>query len=81
MGPVLHFLEVEELIMNKAKSGAKLPILTVIPANPTEALKEGVQHGTPQHGTKDFAEDIRDGLHAKVRDARSAQVRGSDVDD
>ncbi len=78
MGRVLQPLRVEVLIMNKPNSGVKLPILTVVPTDPNETLKEGFQRGTPKHGTKDFSEDVREGLHPKVRDAKSAQVRGSD---
>jgi predicted small metal-binding protein len=44
--------------------------------NDDEILKQAAQHGQQEHGIKDFSEDIQAGLRAKIRDVRSAQIRG-----
>jgi predicted small metal-binding protein len=41
-----------------------------------EVLKQAAQHGQQEHGTRDFSEDIREGLRAKIRDVKSPQIRG-----
>jgi predicted small metal-binding protein len=41
-----------------------------------EVLKQAAQHGQQEHGTKDFVEDVREGLKAKIRDVKSSQIRG-----
>lgn len=40
-----------------------------------EVLRQAAQHGQQEHGTKDFSEDIRAGLRAKIRDVKSARIR------
>jgi predicted small metal-binding protein len=42
-----------------------------------EILKKAAQHGQQEHGTKEFAEDIRQGVRSKIRDVKSSQIRGS----
>ena len=41
-----------------------------------ETLKNAAQHGQPEHGRKEFNEDIVEGAHAKTRDVKSPQIRG-----
>lgn len=45
--------------------------------NDDEVLRQAAHHGQQKHGTKDFAEDIRAGLKAKIRDVKSPQLRGN----
>jgi predicted small metal-binding protein len=41
-----------------------------------DLLKQAAQHGQQEHGSKDFSEDIQAGLRAKIRDVKSARIRG-----
>jgi predicted small metal-binding protein len=44
--------------------------------NEDEVMNGVIYHGQQKHGTKDFSEDVRQGLRAKIRDVESPQIRG-----
>ena len=46
-----------------------------------QTLENAAQHGQPEHGRKEFNEDIVDGFRATTRDVKSSQIRGGRIDE
>jgi predicted small metal-binding protein len=62
--------------MKELKCTDKLCMWKAIADTEEEVLKAAAQHGQQEHGTKDFSEDIQEGLRAKIRDVKSERIRG-----